>query len=135
MRDRDKTQKMIEILMGMKPTIDQFHAERNGRKSSYPVGIRKAVSEAMQEGVSVSEISKLLEIKGSTVTNWRRSLLPKRDSSSKKLKRIKRGMRELRVVGDERGIEERGIRIHFPKQILLELPVGAMSLEMWKSLL
>lgn len=134
---RSARSKVEQMLLGVKPAVDRFHAQKKGKSTKYPVEVRNAVLEAWQLGMSISRISKLLGIKLSTISAWR-SFLSKKESEPQPITQsVKGNLRELKIVPDEKVQGPNGgmIQVYLPNKVMLQIPSQMVGLELLKGLM
>ena len=136
-RSRNKRSNSEEILLGIKPVVDQFHAQKRGRSTKYPLEVRNAVLKAWNCGMDISKISKLLGINLSTISAWRRFLLKKESLRHPRPKSVTANLRELQIVPDMRDVSPTGgmVQIRLPNKVVLKIPSQMVGLDLLKGLM
>jgi hypothetical protein len=136
-RSRNKSPNSEAILLGIKPEVDQFHAQIRGKSTKYPLKIRDAVLEAWISGVEISKISELVGINLSTISAWRRFLPKKKPLHHPRPKPVRANLRELQIVPTARGVGPTGgmVQIRLPNKVVLEVPSQMVGLDLLKGLM
>lgn len=129
-----------EILLRVKPAVEQFHAQKKGRSEKYPLTIRAAVLEAWDDGIDISRISKLLGINLSTISAWRKFLPNKGASRRIRSRSVKASLKELKIVPDSGGAAPQRavmemVQVHLPNNVVLKIPSQMVGLDLLKGLM